>query len=168
VRRSIEQSIVRVSKNWLLIRMLRIQEREQQNYTDSVISSYETVMKFWTYLTLTMVFPPLTGIFVIAALIYANFSYFHIPSANFVAFVYLYIRFVQIIANGAGSLTNALGSRIQLHEAANLVRSLTPQEIKQATEREGQLRILSKPTQLRVVAEATNAARRNGSPPRIE
>jgi ATP-binding cassette subfamily B protein AbcA/BmrA len=140
----LERSIVRISKNWLLIRILHIQEREYRNFLNSVLQYFHLSTRAFYFGNVSNVMPPFLGIIVIVVLIQFNFLVFHTPAINLVAFIYLFFRFTQSIVMAADHVGYMIRYRIHFKEMARQFSSLSPDEIAEATMMEKKLTLRAK------------------------
>ena len=140
----LEKTKVRISRNWLLIRIFRIQDHEFENWARATFSYYRHTTLAFLFSNLGSAFMPVLGIVTIATIILANFSVFHTPVANLVAFLYLFFRFLQMVANGSNLIGGIFTYRSQVEKAEELVLSLSPDELQEALRSEREFRLLHK------------------------
>ena len=129
---SIERSKVRVVRNWLLIKVLRLQEREYENYLKSVFLYYRNSVVAYFFGNLGGSLLPILGVVLIAIVVLMNFHLFKTPAVNLAAFLYLFMQFQQRVANGSNLIGGLFTCRIQFRESINLFSSLTPADLKEA------------------------------------
>lgn len=138
----LEKTKVRIARNWLLIRIFRIQDHEFENWARATFSYYRHTTLAFLFSNLGSAFMPVLGIVTIATIILANFSVFHTPVANLVAFLYLFVRFLQMVANGSNLIGGMFTYRSQVEKAEELVHSLSPDELQDALRPEREFRLL--------------------------
>jgi ABC-type multidrug transport system fused ATPase/permease subunit len=92
-RNLLERSLVRICHNWLLIRVMRIEEREYRSFVDSSLNYFRHSKRTFFYRNLAIVLPALFGIFSMALIVAMNIGYFHTPAVELVGFVYLFQAF---------------------------------------------------------------------------
>jgi ABC-type multidrug transport system fused ATPase/permease subunit len=92
-RNVLERSLVRICHNWLLIRVMRIEEREYRSFVDSSLNYFRHSKRTFFYRNLAIVLPALFGIFSMALIVGMNIGYFHTPAVELVGFVYLFQAF---------------------------------------------------------------------------
>jgi len=131
-RESLEQSKVRITRNWLLIKILRIQEREYEQYLNSVLSYYKHSSTAYFFANLGGASMPVLGIVVIATMVLASLHCFHTPTANLLAFLFLFVRFEQMVANGSHLIGGLFICFDQARKTARLIFSLSPEQLKEA------------------------------------
>ena len=138
----LEKSKVRIARNWALIRIFRIQDHEFENWARATFSYYRYSTLAFLFSNLGSAFMPVLGIITIATIILANFSFFHTPVANLVAFLYLFVRFLQMVANGSNLIGGMFTYRSQVEKAEELVHSLSAAELQDALRSEREFRLL--------------------------
>jgi ABC-type multidrug transport system fused ATPase/permease subunit len=92
-RNVLERSLVRICRNWLLIRVMRIEEREYLSFIDSSLNYFRHSKRAFFYRNLAIVLPALFGIFSMALIVGMNIGYFHTSAVELVGFVYLFQAF---------------------------------------------------------------------------
>jgi len=137
----LEKTKVRLARNWLLIRIFRIQEHEFENWARATFLYYRHQTLAFLFSNLGSALMPVLGIVTIATIILANFSFFHTPVANLVAFLYLFVRFLQMVANGSNLIGGMFTYRSQVEKAEELVHSLSPAELREALRAEREFRL---------------------------
>ena len=106
-----------------------IQEKEYQTYLGSVISYFKYSVRAFFLGNMSSVIPPFAGVIVIAVIVYANFNYLNTPAVDLVAFIYLFIRFTQLLANSAEKFGFLNTYYIQWKKAMELLSSLSWEEL---------------------------------------
>jgi ABC-type multidrug transport system fused ATPase/permease subunit len=147
-RALLERSIVRICRNWLLIRILHIQEREYTSYGGSVGQYYHLSTRAFYYGNISGVLPPLFGILILVVMIQANYALFHIAPIALVAFIYLFFRFTQstvAITDHAGYLQRY---KIHFQEVMREFAALSEQEVGVATGMTDRFSMLARNAQL--------------------
>jgi len=138
----LEKTKVRVARNWLLIRLFRIQEREFGNWIRATFSYYRHATLAFLFGSLGSAFMPVLGIVVLATIILSSFGLFHTPVANLVAFLYLFIRFEQMVANGSNLVGGMFTYRTQVEKTTDFMMSFSADELREALRAAQGLRIL--------------------------
>ncbi len=128
----LERSKVRIAGNWLLIRVLRMERRELKAYLGSVASYYRHSVRAYFFGNLGGAVMPVFGIFLIATIVLTGLTVFHTPAAPLVAFLYLFFRFEQMVANGSNLVGGLFSHRHQLDKLVSLISSLSRRQLKQA------------------------------------
>ncbi len=172
-RESLERSKVRIARNWLLIKILRIQEREYEYYLDAVLSYYKHSTTAYFFANLGGASMPVLGIVIIAAMVMASFSLFHTPTANLLPFLFLFVRFEQKVANGWHMIGGLFMYIDQARKTAGLILSLSPEELREALAPAGGLTISGERTGSGAVRGRRNRAGHpvkaaEGRPPAVD
>lgn len=128
----LERTKLRISRNWILIKILRIQETELTKFLDAVFLYYRHSVLAYFFGNFGSSFIPVVGILVIALMATAHFRLFHTPATDFVAFLYLYVRLQQKMANGSNLIGGLFTCRTQFLESLKLFNALTPAEQQEA------------------------------------
>jgi ABC-type multidrug transport system fused ATPase/permease subunit len=127
-RTLIERTLVRICRNWLLIRVLNLKEREHPVYVRSVQDYYRQGVVALFYRNLSVVLPPFLGIAALSVVIFCSLRYFDTPPASVLAFIYLFIRFTQCSAEVADRIGAMSHYRAQFDRAVLMTASLPPEE----------------------------------------
>jgi len=128
----LERSKVRITGNWLLIRILRMEKRELAAYLDSVASYYRHSVSAYFFGNLGGAVMPVFGIILIATIALTSLSVFHTPAAALVAFLYLFLRFEQMVANGSNLIGGLFSYRHHLDKLVSLISSLSRRQLEGA------------------------------------
>jgi ABC-type multidrug transport system fused ATPase/permease subunit len=138
-REIMNRTIIRICRNWLLIRIMRLKELEYGRFLDSVLKYYVFSRNAFIYRNLTAALPPLMGILSLVIILYISLNVFHTSPAALLGFIYLLISFTRKTV----SITDRLGTlshyRAQFLESMRLVSSLSQSELAGALEHEGSL-----------------------------
>jgi len=129
---SLERTKLRISRNWILIKILRIQEPELAKLLDAVFRYYRHSVLAFFFGNFGSAFMPVVGIVVIALMVTAHFRLFHTPATGFVAFLYLYVRLQQKLANGSNLVGGMFTCRVQFLESLKMFNALSPAELQEA------------------------------------
>jgi len=127
-QKDMEKSIVRIIKNWFLIRILHIEHIEYENYKTSVIAYNKLSDRTFFFQNMAAVLPPFWGIFIIAIVIFLDFQFFHTQSVRLVTFLYFFIRFMHITSNGAKFAGYIAMYRAPYKTLTNMIDSLSKEE----------------------------------------
>lgn len=114
----------RVLRNWMLIKVLRIQDREYRGFLDAVFQGYRYNSLAYLFANVSLAILPVAGVLVLAAIVAANTLVFHTPTASFVAFLYLFIRMQQRLANGANMMGDLFTARHQFNACLRMMDEL--------------------------------------------
>ncbi|HBT41914.1 MAG TPA: hypothetical protein DEB21_07820, partial [Rhodospirillaceae bacterium] len=96
--RNLMRGTERVSRNWILIRVLRTQDREYEWLANAVLAMMRLDTRMTAFNTTVSLLPMLIGGYLVVALIYANFAWLHVSSGVFVTFLYVFLRFQAGVA----------------------------------------------------------------------
>jgi ABC-type multidrug transport system fused ATPase/permease subunit len=128
----IEQSKIRVVRNWLLIKVLRLQDKEYENYLKSVSLYYKNSVAAYFFGNLGGSLLPILGVVLIAIVVLMSFHIFKTPAVNLAAFLYLFVQFQQRVANGSNLIGGLFTYRVQFRDSVNLFSSLPPADLEKA------------------------------------
>lgn len=128
----LEQTKVRASRNWLLIRTLHLQERERARYAKACHDYFKASVESFFYANLGLAVTPLFAVLVLAVTTIAWQWIFHTPSATFVAFLYLFVRFQYLVAHGSHLVGGLFSSGPAVREASHFIADLSPAELEGA------------------------------------
>lgn len=129
-------------RNWMLIKVLHIQDREYRGFIDAVHSGFRHNALAYLLANLSLAVMPVVGVLVLAAIVTVNVQVFHTPTAEFAAFIYLYIRLQQNLSNGANMMGDLFTSRHQFKICLDMVDSLSPEDLARALRPEPGFRFL--------------------------
>jgi ABC-type multidrug transport system fused ATPase/permease subunit len=132
IHASFEQSKVRIARNWLFIRALRLERLEHRRYLDACLRYYRHSVLAYFFGNLGGALAPLVAVVVMAAVVLARFWFFHTTTANLIAFLYLFFRFQQTLANGSQLIGGLFTFAGHVREAASLIDELSPHELRRA------------------------------------
>ena len=130
--RSLETTKLRIARNWILIKVLRMQNVEHTHLLNAIYRYYRDNVLAYFFGNLGGALMPILGIVIIAAIVVAHFQLFHTSAANFVAFLYLFVRLEQRLANGSNLIGGLFTCRPQFRESLQLLRALSPGEFDEA------------------------------------
>jgi len=138
-REVMNKTIVRICRNWLLIKIMRLKELEYGRFLDSVLKYYVFSRNAFLYKNLTAALPPLMGILSLVIILFVSLNFFHTSPAALLGFIYLLVSFTRnmvTITDRVGTLSHF---RAQFIESIGLVSSLSQSELAGALERERSL-----------------------------
>ena len=104
----LNKGIQRVARNWLLVYILRTNDQEYENLTNSELRYRALDIKILILSFLMSQLPIMLGGFLILALVFINFEYLQVESIVFVSFLFLFLRFVQTLGKMSDTLGNAV------------------------------------------------------------
>jgi ABC-type multidrug transport system fused ATPase/permease subunit len=133
---SLETTKLRVTRNWILIKVLRMQDVEHERLLNAIHRYYRDSVLAYLFGNLGGALMPVLGIVIIAAMVVAHFRLFDTSATNFVAFLYLFVRLEQRLANGSNLMGGLFTFHPQFRESLRLFRALSPQELDDAFQSE--------------------------------
>lgn len=96
--KALSQTLVRIVKNWMLIRVLGITAKEHRTYINSVKGYFRLSLKSFFLTNVSQLFPPLAGIVAASVIVVANLKLTRTPGSELIAFLYLFLRFTEVLA----------------------------------------------------------------------
>ena len=131
LRLRIERTLIRVHRNWLLIRVMRLRKYEYQSYLDGVLGYFKYQQKILSYRALSSVLPPLLGIIALVVIIQSSQA-FQTPSVELLGFIYMFVRFTQAANAVTDRLSTIINYRSQTIESLDLIADMPPADLKAA------------------------------------
>jgi len=131
-RSQFERTLVRICRNWLLIRILHLRNKEYRVYLDSVLAYFNFSKKAFYYRNVAAVLPPFLGILALAVIIFASIEYFKTPSLRLVGFVYLFVRFTQAMVTVTDHISGMNQFHAQFKESVMVLSSMSPDDLSAA------------------------------------
>jgi len=125
----INKGIQRIARNWLLVYILRTNSREYEHIVNSELRYRCLTLKVSFLNFISSIFPQTLGMFMLVAVIFANIKYFHIGSAAFLSFIYIFLRFVQTVAKASQSTGRAISQYPHFKIALTNFFKLSKEEI---------------------------------------
>ncbi len=122
-QRALHRGIERVARNYVLVRVLGIDAREHRRLTGAVDAFSTDARRAARLVSLAYAATPFLGTLLLAAIL-SLASPVPTEGARLVAFVYLYVRFVQTLAAAVRTFTGLAQSWPQLREAIALGETL--------------------------------------------
>lgn len=122
----------RVSRNRLFITISGTQSREYHGLSQAIIRYFHHSIKARHYSTFSASIPPSLGIVVVAIIIQISQSTFHTSPSSLLSFLYLFIRFVQMLGTGVAQLGVCVSFFPQFRAAWQIFHSTPPQDLYQA------------------------------------
>jgi len=155
----LERVKVRAVRNWLLIKILRTEHNEYKRYATAVLQYYRHRCMAYLIGNSGASLIPMFGVIVIAVIVFANAHYFNTPGVDLVAFLYLFFRFMQMLAHGSAMLGDLFAWRVQFRESIELVGRLPRAELHAAFRPAKGLNLISGRINLSHIAPLVNGAR---------
>lgn len=143
-RTLIERTLVRICRNWLLIRVLNLKHREHPVYVRSVQNYFQEGVVALFYRNLSVVLPPFLGITALSVVMLFSIRHFHTPPASVLAFVYLFIRFTQFLVEVTDRIGIMNHYRAQFNRAINMIEPISSDKLALAVLPERDLSLTTK------------------------
>jgi ABC-type multidrug transport system fused ATPase/permease subunit len=118
---SFERAKVRVTRNWLLIRALRLEEREYASAREGLRALLQSRVTAYFFANLGGAIGPAMAILLLGAVSFTHVVLLRAPAAQLVALLYLLFRFQQILANEAHIVGGLFTYGHHIQEAARFV-----------------------------------------------
>jgi ABC-type multidrug transport system fused ATPase/permease subunit len=128
----LEASIIRISKNWVFIRLMHTIHREMLAFLNAVQNYYRQGVRMFFCVNVLSVLPEFVGMMSITLLIFIKIYGFGRGGAELLIFFYLFVRFIQAMSfvnDQFGKMGNCWHHACEM---LDLTSSLTPAEIKDA------------------------------------
>ena len=142
--RKLVRGIERISRNWLLVRILRTQDMEYERQVQSILQYASNYTRIMVLTTLNMVMPTLVGGYLIVVLIFVNINFINLEGAAFISFIYMFLRFQQALANGMGTFSALASNRPHFDIAASIFTAMNTVDFENVGRPPQKLNILSK------------------------
>ena len=128
----LERTKVRIARNWLLIRIFGVQRREFDGWVRSVYSYFRHGVLAYFVGNLGGALLPVFGIVIVAAILQLSRGVTHTPVTALLAFLYLFMRFLQMVSHGSNLIGGLFTYRPHVAKTLALVQSLMPDELNEA------------------------------------
>ena len=128
-RALIERTLVRICRNWLLIRVLNLKHREHPVYIQSIQNYFQQGVVALFYRNLSVVLPPFLGIVALSVVMFFGLRHFHTPPALVLAFIYLFIRFTQFLVEVTDRIGAMSHYRAQFNRAIDMIESIPSEKL---------------------------------------
>lgn len=128
----VQRSIIRATRNWLLIRLLRTEEMELARLEHVTLSTSHKHLRIELVNALSSGLPELGGVAVIATLIALQFGPDPQPPAAFVAFLYLFLRFIQAVVQVGVQTGMMHANYLHFERSADFLTKVSPKQLDRA------------------------------------
>jgi len=105
------KGVERVSRNWLLVRILRTGEKEFNSLAESSLIYAANSIRGMIYSSTAGVFPPFFGVLLIVAIFSLDIKAINISPIDLLAFLYMFLRFLQFL----GQAFTFTGSAVMIY-----------------------------------------------------
>jgi ABC-type multidrug transport system fused ATPase/permease subunit len=100
----VQRRVVRATRNWLLIRLLRTEEPELNRLYTASLSTSQRSLRIEFVNAVSSGLPELAGVAVVATLVALQYGPDRQPAPAFVAFLYVFMRFIQALVQVGGQM----------------------------------------------------------------
>lgn len=126
---NINRSIERILRNWILVKVSKIQSQEYDRIVSSTLLYGRRIIHAGHLANFSGVLPPAFGIIFLAFIIVVSQRYFGTKSLNLLMFLYLFLRFTQLVGSAAIQYSHALSYFSPFREAARYFFTFTKGEV---------------------------------------
>jgi len=130
--RRMETTKLRVARNWILIKVLRLQNKEYGNLLQTIFLYYRHSVLSSFFGNLGGACMPVLGVVTIAAMVMTHFWWSRTPPSQFIAFLYLFVRLQQRLAQGSNMIGALFTVHRQFDEGLRLTEELSAQDRREA------------------------------------
>ncbi len=127
-----ERSKVRLSRNWLFIRALRLEREEYLTQVEASARCYRYNITSYFFANLGTALGPIFGVFLIATIVFVYSTIRSNPAAALLPFFYLLFRFQQLLANGSHLVGGLFTYRVHVLDAARFIAEIPESDLAQA------------------------------------
>ena len=173
LRAQFERTLVRICRNWLLIKILHVGAREYRVCLDSVLAYFKFGKKAFLYRNISSILPAFLGILAIGVILLTSVRYFDTLPLALVGLVYLFVRFTQAVVVVTGHIGVLNHFHTQFSRSVELFFSLSPNERTAALRSEqaiavfGRERNLEHPSPTRIPRELRYHRVKSTTPPKV-
>jgi ABC-type multidrug transport system fused ATPase/permease subunit len=153
---AINQGIQRVARSFVLVRVLRTEAREHARLAGAVESVASHARGASRLASLAYAATPFLGTLLLTAIIVLSQEVFETPAVRLVAFLYLFVRFVQVLASITHTFSMLSQSWPQLALSFRFVERIEPEGLRAAL------------APVAAVPSSEGAALRSIDPPSVE
>jgi ABC-type multidrug transport system fused ATPase/permease subunit len=131
-RTAIERLMVRVSQNWVFIRVSNLCRREHAAFSEAALEYFACSVKLLFHRNLLTALPPFLGTVGVLFTVYVGVAVFDTPPVILAGFLYLFLRFAQAVSRSVDHL-GALGHhRAQFRGAMAILDGVPPEAAPEA------------------------------------
>ncbi len=124
--RKLAVGIERVARNFFLVRVLRTQDDEYRRLRHAVDAYESHSLRSAIFGNLPVALTPFVGVLLIIVIVVLGRTVLHTPGLVLLSFLYLFMRFVQLLAAGATHLSTCNQYSPQTRESLRYVQKLSP------------------------------------------
>ncbi len=159
-----ERAKVRLARNWLLIRALRLERLEYASQLEASARSYRATVVAYFFSHLGNALGPLVAAILLAAVVVVHVLWLRNPPAELLAFIYLLFRFQQMLANGSHILGGLFTYGPHVVEADRFVAELSHAERARALAADAAFGVFGDRSRLRTLLDTDPAFGGDGIP----
>lgn len=127
------KGIERVSRNWLLVRILRTSKAEHQQLRGNIQNYFGHYLGATYWSNIGGNTPSFLGIILLVVIVFINLNFSETPNMAFITFLYAFVKFVQYLGSMATNFGNANSTFPQFKTAFRYFYSFNTEEISAAT-----------------------------------
>src|ERR1041385_2562668 len=127
-----ERSIVRATRNWLLIRLVRTEKMELARLQHASLSTSQKNLRIEVVNALSFGVPELAGVAVILMLFALQYGPDPQPPAAFLAFLYLFLRFIQAMVQVGVQSGMMHANYAQFERSAKFLAEVSSKDLNEA------------------------------------
>lgn len=127
-----ESSKIRLARNWLYVRALRLQPEEYARQVGTAARIYRYNLLGFFFGNLGGTLGPIFGVFLVATIVLVHTTVHSAPQAVLLPFFYLLFRFQQMLATVSHLVGGLFTFRIHLQETARFVSEVPHEECAEA------------------------------------
>lgn len=127
--RDLQRYVDRGARNWLFLRISRMQHREFQNVLTSLSSYFESSVRAFFWSCWGSNFSPFVGVLLLAFVLWMSQVVFATPSLTLLVFLYLFVRFIQQLRIFLSSFVRANEFSPQMLALFRLYQSLGGEKV---------------------------------------
>lgn len=120
----LERALVRISRNRLLIRVMRLQDVERRRYDATVWDYFRSSCRTFFLRDIAVTLPPLLGIFVVVLMVGINVAFLHTPGVTLMSSIYLFVALTRQTAVMVDQVGGMMHMQLPFDRLADLVFSL--------------------------------------------
>lgn len=160
------QSIERITRNWLLVKISGTQRREYNFLVHRISDYFSHSTKSILYSILNANIPSFFGVVLISIILLTSQSIFNTTGSVLITFFYLFVRFVQNLGPAVGAVSQALINYPQYIMSKNIFQKLDETEMVDAFAPGNNLNVFTESKQ-KVLPMLQNTKLNNYPPPTI-
>jgi ABC-type multidrug transport system fused ATPase/permease subunit len=166
------RGIERISRNWLLVKILRTGDLEYNILKKSVFDYTSKCIRSRVLAGISNQLPIFLGVVLAVVIIVLNDKYFQTQASAFVSFLYIFVRFSQSLGTLSGAVSNSLSYLPQYQMIEKFVVKNWSEQTSKTLDETSEIRVFrqtgNKTKESLKIAESGEAAYSEREPPAIE